>query len=321
MAKPSVLTDWANSVSADVVTPPAGKVARGWIVGERPPAGFLNFLFKEIVGWLGYVRDFETFAHTFSALATFNGAAGDDVAAIASAPSTITARKLLWEMGGGSEGRKVRFYRTSAGLLEVTFNARWRAATTDWSADTSVIGARADSAKLVVSSTGLAIYRPATSVGTSTWADSSFERLTWGPDDGRWSVVSPTTSAGGSNPAASEAVANQLRAKNIPKAWGRVSMVTGTPTIVDGFNLAWDSNPDANTIRLKFPTGGAMADANYLVLIHAENAQVNCMANPAARTAGYFDVTGYEFVTPFNQIALNSLGTFKFDVLVFGKQS
>jgi hypothetical protein len=310
MAKPSVLTDWANSGSADVVTPPAGKVARGWIVGERPPAGFLNFLFKEIVGWLGYVRDFETFAHTFSALATFNGAAGDDVAAIASAPSTITARKLLWEMGGGSEGRKVRFYRTSAGLLEVTFNARWRASTTDWSADTSVIGARADSAKLVVSSAGLAIYRPATTVGTSTWADSSFEKLTWGPDDGRWSVVSPTTGAGGSNPASSEAVSNQLRAKNIPKAWATILISSGTASAEEGFNIAGASQ-SAGTLTVKFPTSAGMQNANYSAVVTSLGALTIPKWGVYARRVDGLDIISDADITT---------GTHRVALVVFGRQ-
>lgn len=312
MAKPSVLTDWANSVSADVVTPPAGKVARGWIVGERPPAGFLNFLFKEIVGWLGYVRDFETFAHTFSALATFNGAAGDDVAAIASAPSTITTRKLLWEMGGGSETRKVRFYRTIAGLLEVTFNARWRASTTDWQADVSLVSTRADSAKLVVSSTGIAIYRPATSVATSTWVEGSWEKLTWGPDDARWSVISPSTGAGGSNPASTEAVKNQLRAKNLPKAWATIVITSGTASLEDGFNVASVSQA-AGTLTVNFPAGGEMADTNYAVLALSLGALTTPKWGCYARRTGGLDLISGE--------ADITTGTHRVSVLVFGKQS
>lgn len=313
MAKPSVLTDWANSVSADVVTPPAGKVARGWIVGERPPAGFLNFIFKEIVGWLGYVRDFETFAHTFSALATFNGASGDDVAAIASAPASITTRKLIFEMGGGTSGRKVRFYRVSTtGNWEVTHNAYWRASDSKWVADANVVGFRCDSTKLVLSDIGPAVYRPATSVGSAVWNDSDWEKLTWGPDDGRWSVVSPTTGAGGSNPAASEAVANQLRAKNIPKAWATIVITSGTASVEDGFNVASVSQA-TGTLTVNFPTGGEMADTNYSVLALSLGALTAPKWGCYARRTG-----GLDLISPDADI---TTGTHRVSVLVFGKQS
>lgn len=311
MAKPSVLTDWANSGSADVVTPPAGKVSRGWIVGERPPAGFLNFLFKEIVGWLGYLRDFETFAHTFSALATFNGAAGDDVAAIASAPSTITTRKLIFEMGGGTSTRRVRFYRVSTtGNWEVTLNAYWRASDSKWVADFNVIGFRADSAKLVWSDTGLAIYRPATSVGSAVWNEADWEKLTFGPDNGIWSVISPTTGAGGSNPASTEAVANQLRAKNIPKAWATILISSGTASVEEGFNIAGASQ-SAGTLTVTFPASAGMQNANYSAVVTSLGALTIPKWGVYARRVDGLDIISDADITT---------GTHRVALVVFGRQ-
>lgn len=72
-SKPSVLPTWATDPSASVETPPAEKQGIGWQDGELPPAGFMNWLFAVILGWILYLMDFERNAHTWMAAQTFSG--------------------------------------------------------------------------------------------------------------------------------------------------------------------------------------------------------------------------------------------------------
>jgi hypothetical protein len=62
-------------------------------------------------------------ANVWSALQSFNGAAGDTNGAMATTAAPAT-RKLLWEITAGG-GQNVRFYSGTDGAWEVTCNARW----------------------------------------------------------------------------------------------------------------------------------------------------------------------------------------------------
>src|SRR5690606_36174727 len=42
---------------ADIVEPPAGKKAQGWVQGEKPPAGFFNWLFSLLTRWIAWLAD------------------------------------------------------------------------------------------------------------------------------------------------------------------------------------------------------------------------------------------------------------------------
>lgn len=54
-AKPGTLPRWAD-VSGTIVEPPSGKKDVGWVGGEQPPAGWLNWLFNTIHLWASYLN-------------------------------------------------------------------------------------------------------------------------------------------------------------------------------------------------------------------------------------------------------------------------
>lgn len=53
-AKPSATTGWGTGTA---IEPSAGKKALGWQANERPPAPYLQWLFKRIEDWLAYLKD------------------------------------------------------------------------------------------------------------------------------------------------------------------------------------------------------------------------------------------------------------------------
>lgn len=58
--KPEQLPEWATAPEADVVEPPAAKKAKGWVQGEKPPAGYFNWIFRLLgtwIAWLSWLGD------------------------------------------------------------------------------------------------------------------------------------------------------------------------------------------------------------------------------------------------------------------------
>ncbi len=53
-AKPSSTTGWGAGTSLE---PTTAKKAIGWVAGEKPPARYLQWLFKTIEEWLAYLKD------------------------------------------------------------------------------------------------------------------------------------------------------------------------------------------------------------------------------------------------------------------------
>jgi len=66
MAAPTSQPEWATDASADIVAPTSGKQGAGWAAEERPPAGYLNWLFYWIYQWI---------LHFFSHTITINASA------------------------------------------------------------------------------------------------------------------------------------------------------------------------------------------------------------------------------------------------------
>src|SRR5690606_21386606 len=50
--RPTQVPEWATGEGADIVEPPAGKKAQGWVQGEKPPAGYFNWLFSLLTRWI-----------------------------------------------------------------------------------------------------------------------------------------------------------------------------------------------------------------------------------------------------------------------------
>lgn len=52
--RPTQVPEWATGEGADIVEPPAGKKAQGWVQGEKPPAGVFNWLFSLLTRWIAW---------------------------------------------------------------------------------------------------------------------------------------------------------------------------------------------------------------------------------------------------------------------------
>jgi hypothetical protein len=102
-------------------------------------------------------------ANTFTALQTFNGAGGDQNAALRTNENP-TVRKLAWEMVGGSFTMRLYYGDT---FFELTLNARWDG--TNWVSDNSGL----NSAKYEFQRTDMFMRRKAPTA--SAWADSAWD--------------------------------------------------------------------------------------------------------------------------------------------------
>lgn len=52
--RPTKVPEWATDPGADVVEPPEAKKEIGWQQGEKPPAGFFNWLFAQLTQWIAW---------------------------------------------------------------------------------------------------------------------------------------------------------------------------------------------------------------------------------------------------------------------------
>ena len=98
----ATLPRWADTVAADpskVSEPASGKKDIGWIVGEKPPAQWKNWLLLQCYNWLVWLDAFETEAHTWTITQTFGGG-------ISASNSTLNTRAIYGIGNGTAEGIK-----------------------------------------------------------------------------------------------------------------------------------------------------------------------------------------------------------------------
>ena len=98
----STLPRWADTVAGDpskVSEPAAGKKDIGWLVAEKPPAQWKNWLQLQIYNWLVWLDAFETEAHTWTKTQTFG-------AGITVSNTTLNTRAVLGTGNGTAEGVK-----------------------------------------------------------------------------------------------------------------------------------------------------------------------------------------------------------------------
>lgn len=262
-------------------------------------------------------------ANTFTAQQTLNGAAGDAAKVLVSAPA-VTVRKLLWEFSVGGAGIKARLYLNSDGELEFTRNARWDPTAAKWLADDWDASWRWCSSLVVFTMTGLSEFAYGDTAhdltqAANAWAAAAWVSVAAGKNGHLRFFDTIDGGTGNSNPGPAEEQKNVLRAKNTPKAWATVSVNAGAVTVIDGFNLEWDSNPAVDTIRFKFPSGGEMHDGNYAVFGNVEAGQAKLSAPMATRTTAGFDVK-FPLHSLAGFIDISTIGLIYFDVLVFGRQ-
>lgn len=147
MAKPSFLPRWAD-VLGKIVVPSSGKQDVGFVAEEKPPEGFLNWLFNGAYQWLSYLDAIESEALSWIAAQTFRRL----ILAPTAAPATLVAksyqtslaqflidsngfpmgryysRDLTWDTGGGSGTLDIT--ATSDPLVVGGVGVPWRFSTT-----------------------------------------------------------------------------------------------------------------------------------------------------------------------------------------------
>jgi hypothetical protein len=125
----------------------------------------------------------------------------------------------------GGAGERARLYLNRDGELEFTRNACWDTALSKWRADVWAPGPAWGCSRLVLASTGPAVYAhgdPTIDLrdAAHAWPTAAWRRVTQLGQDGAVEFFATTTTASGSNPPADEPQTNRLVAKNTCKAWG-----------------------------------------------------------------------------------------------------
>lgn len=200
--KPTNLAEWSTDAGAPVVEPSTPQKQAGWPVDYKPPAQWFNWWMELIHYWIVWLDAFESEAHSWTAIQTFDNAATFNAAInanatvylndvvqvgatgtfdslkpidfnIATAATPILRRSqtastphLLFEqLVDGS--RKLRIYITVDRGLEATYNARFSAG--NWFRD-----AVADAWRLSLGK-GMRHYQAPS--GGGTFADASWIQI------------------------------------------------------------------------------------------------------------------------------------------------
>lgn len=90
MAKPTADTKWA--AAATKTQPSSGQKDAGWVVGQKPPAQWLNWWMDAVDQWVKWLEDYEDTAHTWTALQTLQSGLSvvDNAAALSDAAIEAT---------------------------------------------------------------------------------------------------------------------------------------------------------------------------------------------------------------------------------------
>lgn len=97
--KPVKIVEWATNL-LNVVEPTAGKKIIGWLVAEKPPAQYFNFLLNVLGQWSAYLDDIENHGLVWTVLQTFN----DRVEVTCSSPDTDAVTGIGNGLGAGVIG-------------------------------------------------------------------------------------------------------------------------------------------------------------------------------------------------------------------------
>lgn len=132
----------------------------------------------------------------------------------------------------------------------------------------------------------------------------------------KWRAVS-SGAVGDANPPASEEIKNEIRAANVCKAWGVISVVSGVGSVVDGFNVASTVGVGAASVIVNL--AGDMDDANYSVVVTPDfvNRFFPIVVDKVAGSFGVECETGFGALDHLNPQNSNV----KFSFVVFGKQT
>lgn len=213
--------------------------------------------------------------------------------------------QLTENLAGDASNGHNRMYLTSTGNLEITKNCSWNG--TAWERDFA-----ANATKLLFDGSQFKLFIKLSADTGTPWNDASWgttrgytldlSNSTLTNIDGIYKVTSATTGTGGSNPPSTTAITNELRAKNICRCWGRVTVSSGVATVVDGFNI---TSVTINSNNLRVTMASAVTDASkYIANATIVGTNFNfCTFNPVSTTV--FDI---QVVVPNTaaQLALSS---------------
>ena len=110
----STLPRWADTVAGDpskVSEPPSGKKDIGWLVAEKPPAQWKNWLLLQTYNWLLWLDAFETESHTWTKLQTFTSSVLNNRAILATGNGSGSAIKGI----GGAAANGIEAEASGAG--------------------------------------------------------------------------------------------------------------------------------------------------------------------------------------------------------------
>jgi len=110
----STLPRWADTVAGDpskVSEPASGKKDIGWLVGEKPPAQWENWMRLQDYNWLVWLDAFETESHTWTKLQTLTASVLNTRAILATGNGSGSAIKGI----GGAAGNGIEAEASGAG--------------------------------------------------------------------------------------------------------------------------------------------------------------------------------------------------------------
>jgi len=232
-----------------VVAPSSGDpVTDGSIVqGEQPITDWLQWLHNRLTGGAAMPVD------------KADTTAGAELATQTHALGALGTSSywLINEWSFSGETEKLREYVTGTSRI-VTYNAQWDADTATWAVDAAGRAWRA------TSGTGTTVQHASSSTTAGGWTDGD-----WSNDGSAGIGADPVDNAGvlqlfGSKGAATPA-ANTLYSDNMPKAWGSISVASGSITALSTFNVDEGSLALNGTSELTVPLRQPMADGNYVV--------------------------------------------------------
>ncbi len=243
-----------------------------------------------------------------------NGQAGDDKACL-QLVGAVTNHKLIAPIGPGPVYS--RLYCGGSDGFEVTFNAYWDASALKWTADSAVSA----SILLMVDDAGVNVYgKNAAASPWTTWDREqvlSAAGLSW---------LTTGTGAADANPPADTAITNEIRAKNVPKAWisGEYysdGFVAGT----DGFNMNAPTKTGSPTSKLHFELATPMANSYFAIVGHVHSSsgygwRVSGKAGGGGATNASFDLILTDNSTGADVSDIH-FETIDFDLAIFGKQT
>jgi hypothetical protein len=226
------------------------------------------------------------------------------------------ARVKIKTISNNQTGRKTRFFVKADGTLEVTFGCDWDQANTRWTADNGVLlaGRVFDVSRLRLGIgvglwNGVLVDRPVST--NAYWPDTAWESACL--NGAQLAFLGTQADIAGTNPPNTEAQVNTLCAKNTCKAWGSVSIMSGTPTLIGGFNV---TSVAVVGFAVVVTFAVVMADDHYALDVTSEPLTGSIGLYPSrSRSQDSFSIT-FEKCDGSGAF----IGNMQFDFFVFGRQ-